>query len=101
VRTSLEIGGGATGAVATIASSRPEAATIESRIISVHDAMASVRSMACCRAAFPPRMPGKTSTATAARIPPTSHPVAAMARSAATAAIATFGKSALERARWR
>jgi hypothetical protein len=37
-----------------------DAATIESRIISVHDAMASVRSMARCRAAFPPRTPGRT-----------------------------------------
>ena len=75
-------------AVATIASSRPDAATIESRIISVHDAIASVRSIPARRAAWPPSTPGSAQVARPARTPPTSQPVAVIVSKATKTMVA-------------
>ena len=60
-------------------------------------AMASVRSMACCRAALPPRIPGRTRTATAAGSRRRAARCRGHRQSAATATTVTFGRSELER----
>ena len=61
---------------------------MESRTISVHDAMASVRAMEASRLLRPPSRRGPATTPAAANKAPTGHPVSTKTPAPATTAVA-------------